>query len=130
MARSVPTAGWHIFITLVLGYVQDHQALECFIRALPSLLMSLSQCFGPRLAMYFACNRGNIIKSQQKILTPDVSPPYHHVDCDQIFCLYVVSSSIMRCDWDQRATNLKYHNSSQYNLHCSHSTHITTYRSP
>ena len=130
MARSVPTAGWHIFITLVLGYVQDHQALECFIRALPSLLMSLGQCFGPRLAMYFACNRGNIIKSQQKILTADVSPPYHHVDFEQIFCLYVVSSSIMRCDWAQRVTNLKYHNSSQCNLHCSHLTHITTCRSP
>ena len=36
----------------------------------------------------------------------------------------------MMCDWAQRATNLKYHISSQYNLHCSHSTHITTCRSP
>ena len=36
----------------------------------------------------------------------------------------------MMRDSVQRATNLKYHISSQYNLHCSHSTHITTCRSP
>ena len=110
-----PTYFHHFSVTVCSG----SSSLRCFIRALPSLLMSLGQCFGPRLAMYFACNRGNIIKSQQKVLSADVSSLYHHVDFEQIFCLDVVSFFIMRCDWVHRATNLIYHNSSQYNLHRS-----------